>query len=360
MCARARGAGMSAEPAWLAATDPPAWPAPAWLAQVPTPRARDGEALSERARLHLCAALERGGEPLAPFVDWLDPGSLREHAWALVEAWAAHGADPRERWVLAGLRVVSDDELEERLLPDRPSADGARAVFDEQRARLERALSTGRAFSLADFAHQLVDHPLLRPLVRGLVWVAIEEGGARTAFLVEDDGRFTGVMQEDLRISTRARIALAHPIELGEAALAAWGDRLAEAELVQPFPQLARAIVRPADVAGDTLVAVPRGALPAADLARELEARGWVRGEPDERVRVRCFHKAFVAAGVHAVLVVEPGLAPRDPAPQAPREAFFLRRAPGGVTFAAEPRIPLAEVSPIALSEVLHDLGALP
>lgn len=340
-------------PASIAALPLPSWAPPSWLASVPPPRTRDGASVDEGDRLRLLAALERG-DARAAIDAWLDPASLRAHAWAVVEAWAAHGADPRQGWVFAGLSVVGDDELEERLLPEEASAEGARAVFEEQRARLERALSTGRDWSVADWRHHLVAHPLLRPLVRGLVWIARDEG---VAFMVEDDGLLADADGAEVRLDPRARVALAHPAELGDAALAAWGERFADAEIVQPIAQLGRPVERLDGAAGDTLPVSPTATFAPETLARTLSALAWVRGEPDERMRVRHFHKAFPE--VHAVLVLSPGLGPRETTPQAVTEAFFLARRPGGVTFATEPRVPLAEVSPVAVSEVLYDLGAL-
>ncbi|MCB9592596.1 MAG: DUF4132 domain-containing protein [Sandaracinaceae bacterium] len=338
--------------AWLGGLELPPWRVPSWLADVEPPRTRAGAPISEDARLRLLRALERGGEDLARFRAWLEPASLREHAWALVEAWAAHGGDPRHRWVFAGLRVVSDDELEERLVPDDATAEGARAVLEQQRARLERALSTGRDWSVADWRHQLVDHPLLRHLARGLVWTA--DGHA---FLVEDDGSLADVDQETLTLDARARVSLAHPVEMDDAALAAWGERLSDAEAVQPFAQLARPVVRPGELPGDTVSAALAELVDEASLLAAAAARGWVRGEPDERMRVRYFHKPFARPEVYAVLVIAPGLG-RAASPQRVVEAFFVGRPPGGVTFESAPRVSLDRVSPVALSEVLYDLGA--
>ncbi|MCA9610689.1 MAG: DUF4132 domain-containing protein [Myxococcales bacterium] len=337
----------------LAALPLPAWTPPPWLATVPPPTTRDGAPIDEAARLRVLAALERA-DARAALEAWLSPASLRAHAWAVVEAWAAHGADPRQGWVFAGLAVVSDDELEERLLPDATSAEGARAIFEEQRARLERALSTGRDWSVADWRYHLVEHPMLRPLVRGLVWIA-RDGGV--AFALEDDGRFTDAEHLEVHLDPRGRVALAHPAELGDLALATWGERFADAEVVQPIAQLARPVERLAEAAGDTLPAPSGEAFTPEALASALEATGWVRGEPDERMRVCHFHRAF--SSLHAVLAVSPGFGPRESTPQVVSEAFFLARRPGGVTFATEPRVALADVSQVAISEVLYDLGGL-
>jgi len=340
-------------------TDPP-WPIPDWLASVPTPRERGGAPIGEESRLALLVALDRG-DPLGPIEARLDAASLREHAWALVEAWAAHGGDPRHRWVFAGLRVVSDDELHERLVPEQtPDAEATRAVLDRERRRLERALSTGRDWSVADWRHWLFDHPLIRPLLRGLVWAQRDAEGSTVTFTVDDADALCDVDGEPVALDLRERVFLVHPAELSTDERAAWGEHLAEHERLPSFAQLARPVrsVDPVDLEGATLRAFARRPTPTRVLRAALHRAGWRPGEPDERVRVRHFVKTFGGAALHAVLVVDPGIG-RDAAEQTPTEAFFSRELPGGVTFEQAPRVPLREVSPVARSEVLHDLAAL-
>jgi len=339
--------------------DPP-WPIPDWLATVPPPRDREGSPIGEDARRALLVALDRG-DALGPIEARLDPASLREHAWALVEAWAAHGGDPRHRWVFGGLRVVSDDELHERLVPERtPDAAATRAVLDRERRRLERALSTGRDWSVADWRHWLFDHPLLRPRRRGLVWGQRDGNALAVTFTVDEEDALRDATDEPVTLDPRKRVCLVHPAELTAAERAAWGEHLAEHRRLPSFAQLARPVrsVDAADLDGDTLRGFPRAPTPAGALRATLHQSGWRPGEPDERVRVRHFVKTFARTGLHAVLVVEPGLG-RDATEQTPREAFFLREPPGGVTFEAAPRVPLRDVSEVARSEVLHDLSGL-
>ncbi|MBX3276093.1 MAG: DUF4132 domain-containing protein [Sandaracinaceae bacterium] len=345
------------EPPWLAAVAPPARALPEWLARVPPPSTRGGVPLSEAARARLCGAMVGGGEARARFEAWVDPGALEAHAFALATAWLAHGALARDGWALAALDAVSDDALEERLLPQAPPRDAVPRIVEAQRARFERALSSGRDLALAQ-VRELAARTYLAALVGGIVWAAREPDGALgVSFLVEPGGALVDVARDEVLLAAEARVAIAHPIELGPARLAAWGERLADDEVVQPFAQLARPVCRDRERAGDTIVA-PGALHEARALAAALGARGWVRGEPDARVRVRHFHKAFARAGVHAVVTLAPGLG-RDGAPQALGDAFFLARRPGGVGFERAPRVPLAEVDAIVWSEVLHDLGAL-
>ncbi|MFV2173635.1 DUF4132 domain-containing protein [Actinomadura sp. LOL_016] len=96
----------------------PAWAAPDALPQV---RLRDrATALPAEATAHLVTALSIADPDLPGMADVraaLDPGSLAEFAWALFEAWQAHGARPKDDWALRGLGLAGDDETVRRLVP---------------------------------------------------------------------------------------------------------------------------------------------------------------------------------------------------------------------------------------------------
>ncbi len=351
-------------PRWLLDAPAPARPLPGWLASVPAPCTRSGLRLDPRARARLLAALDGDDETLARFESWLEPRSLREHAWALVEAWAEHGGDPRHVWVLAGLRFATDDELEERLVPAcDPETGSASFVLQRELARLERALSCGRDWSVVDWRHWLLEHGLMRHVVPTLVWAQRAKeppGRLSRIFRVDSEGGFRDVEHRRIRLDPRERVCLVHPIELSFAERAAWGDLVAELELIPPFAQLARPIhaADPADMAGDTLFRFAVGPARTAPLRAALRRRGWALGEPGARMRARYFTKAFLRLDTHAVLCVEPGVSKTEAAHRV-KHVFFLERAPGGVSFETDARIALCRVAPIALSEVLYDLAAI-
>ena len=286
----------ASEPAWLAAVPPPARALPTWLARVPPPSTRAGAPLSEAARARLCGAMVAGGEARARFEAWVEPGALEAHAFALVREWLAQGAPARDAGALAALDAVSDDALEERLLPEAPPPDAVDALVGAQRARLERALSSGRDFARAQVG-ALHARAYLAPLVAALVWAARAPSGALgPAFVLGEDGRLLDVDGDEVILAPDARVVVAHPIELGPERLAAWGERLADDELVQPFAQLARPVVAGGPREGDTIEAPASDPRDARVLTAALAARGWTRGEPDERVCVRHFEKAFSRA----------------------------------------------------------------
>ncbi|MEM9191630.1 MAG: DUF4132 domain-containing protein, partial [Myxococcota bacterium] len=114
------------------------------------------------------------------------------------------------------------------------------SIADRQKRRAERAMVLGRSWSLADARRYFFDHPLARHLARGLVWQCEAAG-----FRVAEDGTFATVDDEELELFEDAEVRIAHPLNLAECA--AWTDRFADYEVVQPFPQLGRATAAPQD-----------------------------------------------------------------------------------------------------------------
>ncbi|WP_440900062.1 DUF4132 domain-containing protein, partial [Actinosynnema sp.] len=114
-----------------------------------------------------------------------------------------------------------------------------RASAAEQLARLERAMVEGRTWGAAEFTGLFTGHPLLWPLGRRLVWIT--ESGR--AFRLAEDRTLGDLDDRPVVLGPDERVAIAHPLRLG-ADLAAWAELLADYEVLQPFPQLGRAVHR--------------------------------------------------------------------------------------------------------------------
>ncbi len=114
-----------------------------------------------------------------------------------------------------------------------------RTVAGDQVARLERSMVLVRRWPAAQFRVLLAGHPLVRHLVRRLVWVS-EDG---CSFRVAEDGTFADVRDEVFVLADDAVVGVAHPLHLGDA-VAAWGEVFADYEILQPFPQLGRPVHR--------------------------------------------------------------------------------------------------------------------
>ena len=137
----------------------------------------------------------------------------------------------------------------------------ARTIASQQVLRLEVAMCERRRWSPDVFAQFLAGHPLVRHLVRRLVWgvyampvetqgegadaetrVASYGGVMQACFRVAEDGEFTTADDDPFTLpeGEQYRIGLPHALELPADQAAAFGQLLADYELLQPFPQLGR------------------------------------------------------------------------------------------------------------------------
>ncbi len=128
------------------------------------------------------------------------------------------------------------------------------------------------------FATYLVRHPLVTHLVRRLVFGAYDASGALIGtFRVAEDATYAGAQDELFVLPEGARVGVVHPLEIDVSAVAAWGQRLSEYEILQPFAQLGRDT--PRDV---TLADLERFAPVGSLKLLALERRGWRRGRPGD------------------------------------------------------------------------------
>lgn len=115
-----------------------------------------------------------------------------------------------------------------------------KSVGTEQGKRLEKAMTSGRVWSRADFERHLARHTLMRHLARRLVW-QFTTGRGWTSFRIAEDGTLADVRDDALRLPERSAVRLPHPLLLG-AETEAWAEVFADYELVQPFQQLSRPV----------------------------------------------------------------------------------------------------------------------
>lgn len=149
--------------------------------------------------------------------------------------------------------------------------------------RLETAMITGRRWSGADFEQYLVRHPLLVHLVRRLIWGVFDPQGAlQTSFRVAEDRSFADSEDEDFALPD-GTIGVLHPVDTSADLLAAWGEILADYELLQPFAQLARPTHRlqPGEADETVLVRHPKRRV-AVGRVLGLLSKGWERGEAQD------------------------------------------------------------------------------
>ncbi|WNV85793.1 DUF4132 domain-containing protein [Umezawaea sp. Da 62-37] len=219
-----------------------------------------------------------------------------------------------------------------------------RAVADDQITRLEQAMVVSRRWPAAEFRTLLVGHPLLRHLVRRLVWV-VEDG---RPFRVAEDGTVADVRDDAFDLPEDALVGVAHPVGLGDD-VKAWADVFADYAILQPFRQLERPVFRldEAELSSRNLdrfdgVRVEVGRL--LGLTAGAWERGAVEGAGIERTMARPLPGGRVVG-----IVLDPGIvrgAPDEDPVQTLRQVGVLEGTFG-------------DLDPVSASEVLAELTGL-
>ncbi|BBH66671.1 hypothetical protein ACTI_33560 [Actinoplanes sp. OR16] len=255
---------------------------------------------------------------------------------------------------IAALRGLTSDELADRLVPSlglsfaddqivfdhnlMPVGSGkhltalrkeARASASLHIARMERAMCTERQIPAEIFLSRFARHPWMTHLARRLVFLS----SSGVSFRVAEDGSLATADDEPFTLPDDATVCVAHPLNFD---VRQWLPVFADYELLQPFPQLDRPIHRDAR---DADVYIGRKTTYA--ILRGLERHGWTR-QYDAAVQMA----KPLPAGARAVLHTDPGWHASDTVDSAPPQTVEALTIPAGL-------------SPVALSELIHDLRVL-
>ena len=109
------------------------------------------------------------------------------------------------------------------------------AVANERR-RIEDLFSEERIWQRSDWHRLYLEHPLLRPLSKNLIWTFDGRAGLATN---------RGLVGDDYAVfepAERAQVRLWHPIDASPEEVTRWRSFLLENELVQPFKQAHREV----------------------------------------------------------------------------------------------------------------------
>jgi hypothetical protein len=239
-------------------------------------------------------------------------------------------------------------------------------VAKVQAARLEQAMVTGRRWSVEEFETLLVRHPLMRHLVRMVVWGIRDPAGTPLGtFRVTEDETYADAKDEALILPQGARVGIIHPLHLSEAERAAWGELHSDYEIVPPFAQIGRPIHRlePGEAGATRITRFDGRPIPATSLVGTLERLGWTRGIPEDAGIFHEHSKPFYGAGVSAIVQYEDGV------PVGYMEGWDDQRLAGcffisGIyrpeLYPTHPApLPLGEIDAVVISEVLSDLTVL-
>ncbi|HEY0736263.1 MAG TPA: DUF4132 domain-containing protein [Herpetosiphonaceae bacterium] len=236
-------------------------------------------------------------------------------------------------------------------------------VAKVQAVRLEQVMVTGRRWTLTEFETLLVRHPLMTHLVRTLIWGTYDPLGALSStFRVTEDQSYADATDEMVDLPPDVAIGLIHPLDLSADVRAAWGEILSDYEIVQPFPQLGRAIQRleAHELTATDIMRFNELTIPAAALVFGLDKLGWTRDLPADAGVFAGHFKPFYGPNLTAVIQYEDGVAPGwivDAPDQKIRYVTFV----SGILEAEywpshKDRLVLGDVDPVVISEVLNDM----
>ena len=223
-------------------------------------------------------------------------------------------------------------------------------TINAQAKRLERSWSTQRQWTYENWQTYYYQHPLMRLLVEKLVW-QMEVGETSTAFMVQGD-TFINVQKEKMDIPTQATIRLWHPTDSPTADVLRWRNYLFDEKIKQPFKQAFREIYILTEAEENTFDHSNRFAahvLRGNTLYSLGKTRGWTMsydGAP---------YLKLPEAGLVAVLNIS-GRVLYDNCQT--RELFFMKVDPNSKHWGywGEEKLPLNEVPPVILSEVMRDV----
>ncbi|MFG3014048.1 DUF4132 domain-containing protein [Streptomyces cinerochromogenes] len=231
-----------------------------------------------------------------------------------------------------------------------------RTVASDQVRRLEAAMVTGRTWTAAEFRELFVAHPLVWHLVRRLVWIS-GTGDSATAFRVAEDRTFADVHDDELTLPEEATVRVAHPLHLADD-LEAWSELFADYEILQPFPQLGRAVhaLTEEEAAGHRLARFEGARVPVGKLLG-LTKRGWERGEPQDAGVERWFHRR-IDDDHYVVIGLDEGIAvgALDVFPDQTFENVWLDSTPGDYWPRRTYPLRFGDLDPVIASEILADL----
>lgn len=179
-----------------------------------------------------------------------------------------------------------------------------KAVVQLQTQRLYEALCTERAWPYEDWDRYLARHPVMRHLVRRLVWTAATPEGPAVVFRPLEDGSLTDVDDEPVTIAPGARVSLAHDTNLDPRTAARWVEHLADYEVVPLFVQLGKGTyLLPDDGAAGSEIADFRGhVLEAFALRGRAGKLGYTRGPTEDGGWFYTYEKRFPTLGLTTVL----------------------------------------------------------
>jgi len=256
---------------------------------------------------------------------------------------------------LKALSVTVKKKYAAELSGLKSTAKSVDTLLAAQRTRIETLLTVRRAWPMAQFQQLYLQHPVVAPIAKSLIWNLTARGTLQNAIF--HNGRF--VCSDDTVAETRdASVTLWHPLSSTPDEIHAWRVFLEEHHITQPFKQAHREIYLLTDAEHQTATYSNRF---AAHVIRQhqfnqlAKARGWdfgllgnwdagqtgiaARILPASEIRVEFWVNLVDAQYTELGIALAVGT----------DQVRFYR--PGGTT-----PIPLVEIPPLAFSETMRDV----
>ncbi|MDO9436655.1 DUF4132 domain-containing protein [Hydrogenophaga sp.] len=236
----------------------------------------------------------------------------------------------------------------------------AKAIARLQVLRLEASMVARRRWAAADFKLFFLEHPLMRHMATRLVWgVYGAQGALVSGFRVAEDGTLADADDVLTTLDDQMQIGIAHVLEMPPTLQAAFGQVLADYEIVQPFRQLSREThaMTPDELQGRNITRFGNRTVEIGSLMG-LVNRGWTRGEAEDGGWFSTFTKT-VEDGLEVQIEIDPGavLGDLNEEPEQRITGIVLRRV--GDWDLQHPAH-YGQLHPITVSELLRDVEWLP
>lgn len=109
-----------------------------------------------------------------------------------------------------------------------------------QKTRIEGLMLNGRLIPYPQWRERYIDHPLVGPMCRKLIWEFRSDSGQSLG--MARSGEPLAATGKKIQCDEKTHVRLWHPIGFGLAAIEVWRDHLFQHEIVQPFKQAFREI----------------------------------------------------------------------------------------------------------------------
>lgn len=230
-----------------------------------------------------------------------------------------------------------------------------------QGKRYEKMMVSERTWNPAQWQRDVIGHPLMIHIARTLIWLALDENQKMIgSFRIDEEGMPVDAEEEEFSLANAAGIRITHPARLTEEVRNAWGEVLADYEIIPPFAQFSREIHAPTpeELNGTEVKRFGPGKMEGMITQRILSNKGFenIYFGVEDRNRKPLIYKRFPASNTTLVLDYDlsgPWETMFDwDAPEL-KSAYFVRDDDPAAL------IPLKDVDPVAFSEAVRDIAAV-